>query len=61
MAGYSEITAVGFGLAGDAEIERASFKKITSYELFAPDGQPVPGGVPMITMSPGNRRMNCEM
>ena len=45
MAGYSEITAVGFGLAGDAEIERASFKKITSYELFAPDGQPVPGGV----------------
>ena len=45
MAGHSEITQVGFSLAGDAEIERNSYKKITSYELFAPDGQPVPGGV----------------
>jgi DNA-directed RNA polymerase II subunit RPB1 len=45
MAGRSEITTVGFGLAGDEEIEAASYKTVTNYDLFDPSGQPVPGGV----------------
>ncbi len=45
MAGHSAIAMIGFGLAGDDEIGRASYKSITSYELFGPDEQPVAGGV----------------
>lgn len=45
MAGHSVIQYVGFGLNGDEDNLRNSFAEITSYELFTPAGQPVPGGV----------------
>jgi len=45
MAGNSVVQYVSFGLNGDEEILRNSHAAITSYELFSPAGQPVPGGV----------------
>jgi DNA-directed RNA polymerase subunit A' len=45
MAGPSVVQYVGFGLSGDEEHARGSHAQITSYELYSPAGQPVPGGV----------------
>lgn len=45
MAGHSLIQHVGFQLTGDEEHRRESYAPITSYELFSPTGQPIPGGV----------------
>jgi DNA-directed RNA polymerase beta' subunit len=45
MAGHSVVLYVSFGLNADEDNLRNSHAAITSYELFSPQGQPVPGGV----------------
>jgi len=45
MAGHSTIQYVGFHLSGDEDHLRDSYAPINSYDLFSPQGQPIPGGV----------------
>lgn len=45
MAGTTTVSYVGWHLASEDEILRQSHAAVSSHELFAPGGQPVPGGV----------------
>jgi DNA-directed RNA polymerase II subunit RPB1 len=60
MASHSEIATVGFGFVGDYEISRASYKRITGYELFSPSGQPVAGGPYDKSLGTTEYTYNCQ-
>jgi DNA-directed RNA polymerase beta' subunit len=59
MAGLSSIQYVGFGLNGDAENQRNSHAEVRSYELFTPQGEPVPGGVYDLRMGTTDHNFVC--
>ncbi|HVE12443.1 MAG TPA: hypothetical protein VNI01_03530, partial [Elusimicrobiota bacterium] len=59
MAGHSTVAQVDFALASDEDNRRASFAQVTNWELFAPDGQPVKGGVYDLRMGTIDHDVNC--
>lgn len=58
-AGYSNIQYIGFGLNNSDDNERNSNVEITSYELFASNGQPVEGGVYDLRMGTTDHTYVC--
>jgi DNA-directed RNA polymerase II subunit RPB1 len=59
MAGQSAVHYVGFHLSGDEENQRDSFVSVSSYELFAPSGKPVTGGVYDLCMGTTDHKNLC--
>jgi DNA-directed RNA polymerase II subunit RPB1 len=59
MAGHSAIAQVDYALASDEDNRRASFAQVTNWELFAPDGHPVKGGVYDIRMGTIDHGVTC--
>ena len=48
-----------FGISGDSEHEERSNARVVSYELFNPQGDPIPGGVCDLRLGTTDHKFQC--